>query len=104
MRSFTMSGVRDARDVVYALKDLGVPLELVDHIEAMLDESARLERDAEARANSDMRCHEESNEDYGVAMDDIRDVLAKFKGCARLNRDKVLDAFQEIEKLISNVH
>ena len=96
--------VRSSRDVSYALSARGVPGYFVEYIDDMLDEAARIERGIEARGNSDMRAYEEENESYGVAMDDIRDVIRAFKGCKKLNRDKVLDAFQEIENLISNVH
>jgi hypothetical protein len=96
--------VRSSRDVSYALSALGVPGYFVEYIDDMLDEAARIERGIEARGNSDMRAYEEENESYGVAMDDIKEILETFKGCARLNRDKVLDAFNEIKKLIDNVH
>ena len=104
MQSFSMSGVRDARDTVYALKELGVPYLLVDHIEEMIDESARLERVLEDKNNSDFRAYEEANEGYMYAMNDILEVLETFRGRKRLNSDKVLDAFNEIKKIISNVH
>ena len=96
--------VRNSRDVAYALSERGVPGYFVEYIDDILDEAARLERALEARANSDMRAYEEENESYGVAMDDIKEILETFEGCARLNRDKVLDAFNEIKKLIDNVH
>ena len=96
--------VSSRRDIAYALSQFGVPGQLVDHIDDMLDESARLERAAKAKNNSDMRSYEMSIEGYGVAMDDIKEILETFKGCARLNRDKVMDAFNEIKKLIDNVH
>jgi len=98
------SVVRNSHDIAFVLNRLGVPGLLIDYIDEKMDEGARLERDAEARNNSDMRAYELSLEGYGVAMDDIKEILETFKGCARLNRDKVLDAFNEIKKLIDNVH
>ena len=96
--------VRSSVDIAYTLNLFGVPGVIVARIEEMLDESARLERAAKAKNNSDMRSYEMSLEGYGVVMDDIKEILETFKGCARLNRDKVMDAFNEIKKLIDNVH
>ena len=96
--------VQNSRDIVYTLNLFGVPGVIVARIEEMLDESARLERAAKAKNNSDMSSYEISLEGYGGAMDDIKDILETFEGGARLNRDKVIAAFNDIKKLIDNVH
>lgn len=95
--------IRGVGDVVFALERLGIPAPMIELVDSMLNEANRLERQALERTNSDIRSYESSLDGYSSAMDDILAIVREFKGCQRLNRDKVLDAFCEIEKLIENV-